>query len=159
MITNIKKEDSLFDLGKLYSTLFNMEIDVWIENSIRIDYAEMCAEHFSKLSNEMIDKICERVSAYHQYMLEEWDEEFVNEINEKVPCNVRGRDILNYIEKPSLFIFPPKGDGVGYIIEGLCEWEPEHGIDIIIRNDRVLYVGSPEGADAWADDSEYECDY
>ena len=31
---------------------------------------------------------------------------------------------------------------IGYVIEGDCEWEPEHGIDIIILNDKVVdFVG------------------
>lgn len=104
MITNIHKEDDFFDLGILDSTLFHKEIEVWIENDAGVDYAQLCAEHFSQLNNEIIDKICERVSAYHQFMLEEWDEEFVKEINEKVPCDVNGREILRYIEEPCLFI-------------------------------------------------------
>ncbi len=158
MITEIKSYNSIFNIGKLHSNLFNKTIDVYIEKEADIEYAKKCAEHFSSLNEEMTDKICERTSAFHQYMLEEWDEDFVNMINSKVPPDVTGRDILNYIETPALYVFSPKGDGIGYIIEGLCEWEPEHGIDIIIRDDSVLYVGTPEGYTPWSDD-EFICDY
>ncbi len=134
MIKNIKPRDDIFSVGIINSSLFGTEIEVWIENGIDINYAEKCAEHFSSLNDDMINKICERISAYHKFMLEEWDSEFVSEINKKVPCDISGKDILKYVEKPALFICSPEGDGTGYIIEGLCEWEwePEHGIDIVI---------------------------
>ena len=100
--------------------------------------------------------MCERISAYHKFMLEEWNEEFVAEINEKVPYDILGRDILRYIEKPTIYIFPPEGKGIGYVIEGNCEWEPEHGIDIIMLDDKVMDVGPAEGLSPWSDDDEFE---
>lgn len=159
MIKEIKEHNDIFLCGKLDSTLFGKVIDVFIDRDADMEYAEKCAENLINLSSEMIDKICERTSAFHQYMLEEWNEDFVAEINEKVPCDVTGREILKYIEEPAMYIFAPKGDGIGYIIEGLCPWEPEHGIDIIIRDDRLLYVGTPEGYTPWSDEDEFICDY
>lgn len=159
MITDIKNYNDVFDCGKLESTLFGKFIKVYIDKDTDIEYAEKCAEHFSFLSDDIIDKICKRTSAFHQYMLEEWDEDFVAEINEKVPCDVKCRDILNYIEDPTLYIFCPEDEGIGYIIEGICPWEPEYGIDIIIRDDRLLYVGTPEGYTPWSDEDEFICDY
>lgn len=158
MIKDIKEYDSLFNSGILEGTVFG-DIEVMIENSVDMAYAEKCAEHLLSLSEDMIDRICERTSAYHRYMLEEWDEDFVEEINEKVPCDASGRDMLNYIQQPTLFILPPQGEGTGYTVEGQCEWEPEHGIDIIILDDDLRYVGSAEGFEPWDDDDELECEY
>lgn len=41
-------------------------------------------------------------------MLEEWNEEFVAEINEKVPYDISGRDILKYVENPTIIFFHQK---------------------------------------------------
>lgn len=92
-------------------------------------------------------------------MLEEWNEEFVEEINEKVPSDVSGRDILNYIENPIVHIMGPLGEGVGYSVSGYCEWEPEHGVEFIIRDGDLLYVGEEYCLGAWASDDEYEVDF
>ncbi len=158
MIADIKNHNDYFDCGKLYSTLFCRNINVYIAKEVNMEYAEQCAEHFSALNDEMTDKLCERTSAFHQYMLEEWNEDLVKIINMHVPPTVTGRDILRYIKMPSLYVLPPRGDGIGYIVEGLCEWEPEHGIAIIIRDNEVLYVGTPESYDPWSD-NEFICDY
>ena len=45
---------------------------------------------------------------------------------------------------------------IGYVIEGDCEWEPEHGIDIIILNDKVVDVGPAWGLTPWDDEEELE---
>lgn len=157
MIKDIHEKNSVFDEGTMLCSLFGCEMEVNIEKGVGLDYAEKCAAALETLTEEAKDMICERVSAFHQYMLDEWDDEFVAEINEKVPCDVRGREILKYIEEPKLYILTPQGEGTGYTIEGLCPWEPEHGIDIMMLDGEVRYVGTPEGYDPWSDD--YDCDY
>lgn len=107
-----------------------------------MDYAQKCAENFESLKDEVIDKICERILSYHKFMLEEWNEEFVVEINDKVPYDIPGRDILKYIENPIIYIFPPDGKGIVYVIEGNREWEPEHGIGVGIVSEEVKYLKS-----------------
>lgn len=134
-------------------------MEVWIENTVEMDYVEKCIENFETLTDDIIDKICERACAYYKFMLEEWNDEFVKEITEKIPSNIVGRDILRYIEEPIIFIFAPKGDGIGYVIEGRCEWEPEHGIDIIILDDKLIDVGPAEGLSPWSDNNEFEREY
>ena len=76
-ISNIEKKDDIFNVGFIESKLFNQKIEVWIENTVDMDYAEKCVSNFQSLNNENIDRICERISAYHKFMLEEWNEEFV----------------------------------------------------------------------------------
>ena len=128
MISNIEKRDDMFNVGFIESKLFNKKIEVWIENTVDMNYANKCAENFESFA----------------------------EINEKVPCDISGRDILKYVENPTIYIFPPEGDGIGYVIEGNCEWEPEHGIDIIMLDNKVMDVGPGEGLSPWSDDDEYE---
>ncbi len=130
-----------------------------------MDYAEKCAEHLVNLNDKMIDDFCERAVAYYKFMFEELGhfediyEDIVDDIKNTVPEDVSGRDILKYISYPNLFVFPPKGDGIGYNVGVRCVWEPEHGLDLIIRDDKVLYVGEPMGLGAWSSDEEYEVTY
>lgn len=156
MIKNIEKHDDVFNLGYIENNLFGKEIEVWLENTVDMDYAEKCAENFQSLKDETIDKICERISAYHEFMLDEWDDDFVEEINQKVPVDISGRETLKYIDNPRMYIFPPMGDGIGYTIEGDCEWEPEHGIEIVLLGDKVIDVGPSEGVSPWASEDEID---
>lgn len=70
-------------MGFINSELFNQRMEVWIENTVEMDYVEKCIENFETLTDDIIDKICERACAYYKFMLEEWNDEFVKEITEK----------------------------------------------------------------------------
>ncbi|ORX54696.1 hypothetical protein BCR36DRAFT_9965 [Piromyces finnis] len=162
LIRDITKKNEYFLNGLIYCPFLEKDITVTIEEDADLVYAEKCANHLTNLDEKLINKICERISAYHQYMLSEWNDEFVKEINKKVPKDVSGRDILKYISQPELIIYEKpkeKKNDIGYTIAGLCSWEPEHGIDIILRNETLLYVGPSECLGSWADDDEYEVLY
>lgn len=165
IIQHRRKEDDCFDIGSAFIPLFNSEIDVWIENSVSPEYAESCAKHLAELSAELTDRICERAVAYLRFMKEEWKDfesvsgGILDTINSTIPETVHGREILQYITSPGMFILSPSNSSIGYAINCNCIWEPEHGMDIIIRDDRLLYVGPSEGFTAWEDDDLYETDY
>lgn len=162
-IKNLCEENEFFITGKLNVPLFCGEIEVEIEKEPAVDpsYAEKCAEHLVNLSDEMIDDFCEKAIKYCNYMREEWGDfsdiypDIAENIDANIPEDISGRDILKYIFKPILYIFAPQGEGIGYTVEAQCVWEPEHGLALIIRDDRVLYVADPVGLDAWEDEEEY----
>ena len=68
-----------------------------------------------------------------------------------------GVALIEFLYKPTMYIYAPKGDEIGYCIECECPWEPEHQCNIVIRGDKVLYVGPSEGEDPWGDDEDYYC--
>ena len=161
LITITQQQDDLFIEGTLFVPLFKNNIKVYIEQEVDIKYAESCAEHFTTLSDAMIDEFCSKAIEYCEFMREEWGDfdiydNIVDSINEKIPERIFGREILKFISSPRMYIMPPKENIPGYNIECDCVWEPEHGLDWIIRGNRTLYVGQSEGLGAWCDDDEYE---
>ena len=54
-------------------------------------------------------------------------------------------------------MYPQRQDEIGYGIECECPWEPEHQCCILIRNDKVVYVGTSEGLDPWGEEDDYHC--
>lgn len=155
MILEINKTGEFFLEGKLDSTLFGKQIGVMIEVGTPMEYAESCAREANQLPAELIGSICRRVKDYYCFMLEEWDEEFAEQIRETVPPAVEGRDILAYIEEPTLVVNRPEGEGIGYSVSGICPWEPEHGVDIIVKDKALLYVGPQNCLGPWANEDEY----
>ena len=157
-ITNA--ESDLFIEGVFYSTLFHCEIGINIDPDVDMEYAEMCAEHFNSLSDRMIDEFCDMAVRYCEFMHEEWADfgydDIVEEINTAIPEKVEGREILKFISSPTMYVMPPEQNVPGYSIECNCIWEPEHGLDWIIRDDKNLYVGQSEALGAWLDDDAYE---
>ncbi len=162
-IKDLHEMDDCFLSGTLDVPLFGGQIEVEIDRDADLDpgYAEKCAEHLVNLSDKMIDELCEKAIRYCNFMREQWGDfsdiypDIAEDIDTNIPEDVSGRDILKYIFKPVLFISAPKGDGTGYTIEAQCVWEPEHGVDMIFRDNKVLYVADPEGLGAWEDDEEY----
>lgn len=167
LIKDLHEMDDCFLSGTLDVPLFGGQIKVLIDRDADLDpgYAEKCAEHLVDLSDEMIDTFCERAVAYCNFMREQWGDfsdiypDIDDKINTNIPEDISGRDILRYISEPILYIFEPEGEGIGYTVEAQCLWEPEHGLALIIRDDKVLYVGEPDGSSAWEDDEQYECPY
>lgn len=54
-----------------------------------------------------------------------------------VPEDVNGREILSYIT-PSVLI-------IEFHVECECDWEEEHGLEITIKDNKLVYVGSFDG--------------
>lgn len=116
-------------------------------DSINIkDYAEKCIEHFNNMSDEMIDLICSGIIKCAE--LGGVNEEF------ELPELENVRDILKYFWCTNLEIGMPKRDEIAYIIDGEGEWG--EAINIVLRGNRVLYVGYDFGASPWEDDDYYK---
>ena len=138
MIKNIEKNRYGEYEGEFYSPLFNVDIKVSIPSEQKMDYAQKCVEYFCQMSNDIVDRLCRYCIRYC--------EEFraiLFEEDMPVPEGVDGREILDYIE-PTLFIVEEKSDEsvIEFHVECECEWEMEHGLEITIKDGKILYVGS-----------------
>ena len=60
-----------------------------------------------------------------------------------------GKQLITYLYDPTLYVFPQLENEIGYGVVCECPWEPEHQCSIMIRNDKVVYVGPAEGEDPW----------
>lgn len=167
MIENLHKKyyykDKYSINGTVYFNLFDREVSVSIYNDTPIEYAEKCALAMNSLSEETIDIICRAAKKYCLWMAAllaetggSLDEEWFD-MRTPVDENTPAREILKSIWL-HLVIKKPKDNSIGYCLCGACGWEPEHGISVVIKDNKVLYVGANEGCDAWNDfskDDEY----
>lgn len=95
-------------------------------------------------------------------MYDEWEamgiyDEIVDKIKPVMEGYNSGKKLIDYLDRPTLYVYAPQGNGFGYGIKCECPWEPEHQCLILIRNDDLLYVGPSDGLDAWGDKDEYYC--
>ena len=121
--------------GTFKSRIFKDDGDdrllVYFDSITIKDYVEKCIEHFNNMSDEMIDLICSGIIKCAE----------VGGVNEEfeLPEIENVRDILKYSWFTSLFIDIPKGDEVAYTVSGEGEWG--EAIDVVVRGNKVLYVG------------------
>ena len=96
------------------------------------------------------------------YMYDEWKEmgmydEIVAEIEPVKQGYEAGENLLSYLSSPTLLVYPQEMDEIGYGIECDCPWEPEHSCLILVRDEKLLYVGESDGLDPWGEAEDYPC--
>lgn len=149
--------DKQYDEDGAWEAVFDSkrggEMELLVDPNVSEDYVEKCVEHFENLSDELMDEICEALCRYCEEVRDDAEDVF-GDLG--IPETVTGREILEYCRPSSLIVEEPKSvDIIGYSIAGNCDWEPEHGLQIIIRDNRLLFVSSFDGMAIWYDDDSY----
>lgn len=128
--------------GLFYSNLFSKEIRVAIDDDSSVDFAESCIDYFNSFDDRLINDICEASIRYCN--------DFLEAIGEEQRDFNKVRDILELIYPSALIVpYPEQGAKPVVRMELNCEWEVEHGMEIIVREDKLLYLGAFNGEDPW----------
>ncbi|WP_010247710.1 DUF6985 domain-containing protein [Acetivibrio cellulolyticus] len=131
--------------GELYFELFKKDISFSTDDEdVTIEYIEKCATYLNSITGDVINFLCEASIRYCNDVL--------NMIGEEPKKFKNTSDVLELIY-PSVLIVPMPENGNEPVIhlELNCDWEEEHGMEWIIRDNTVLYVGSFNGEDPWGD--------
>lgn len=130
--------------GKVWFNLFEKYISFSAEDSADLDYITVCANYLNSLPESTIESLCQCSIKYCN--------SFLNDIGENVKVFSHYRDVLKLIS-PSVLIVPDPENGQEPVVwmELNCEWEAEHGMEWVIRDDEVLYVGGFNGTDPWSE--------
>lgn len=137
--------------GVMRWTLFDEEITVSLDDDVDIDYAEKCAEALNHLPVETVREIWEAAKRYCLFFIDlcgdDWDE--YNEMTIKVTKRTPAEKIKSQIYPSCLIVNEPRGGGIGFHLECSCSWEVEHGLEITVLDNKLVYLGAFEGQDAW----------
>lgn len=161
-------ENGLFAEGKFDSkSLFQGEIklSIFVDDGATEEDAIRCIEHFNCLSDkpDVCKQIQEGLEKFFLYMYDEWNDfgdvygDIAQSLEPVMDGYKGGTQLIAYLSKPTLYVFPQLKNEIGYGLECECPWEPEHQCSIMIRNDKVVYVGPSEGEDPWGDEDDYYC--
>ena len=142
-----KRPDSADDSVKRFvSTVFHREISVRAENASE-KYVRSCIDFFQNMTENEIDFLAEEALRYYREILE-----MSGDTAGRMPEEINGREILNWIYPKVMWIDRDReADGpMAFIVECDCEWEPEHGLEIVAFDERIIHVGSYDGdLDYW----------
>lgn len=127
--------------GTVYFRLFERRIHLILETDDRA-FANECAEQLNLLDEPVVDSLCAASIRYCN--------EFLEAIGEPLEEFSAARDVLRLIHPSALIIPKPNSTGNPVIhLELNCDWEIEHGMEWVVRNGRVLYVGAFNGEDPY----------
>jgi hypothetical protein len=144
LIRNVSKGKQFALEGEVYLELFDRYVGFVVEDTAIVEYVVRCAEYFNSMEDSLIDSLCEACIRYCHG--------FLAEVGEGPRTFKSPRTILNSVS-PSVLIVPNLEDLDEPVIhmELNCDWEVEHGMEWVIRGNKVLYVGSFTGEDPWAE--------
>lgn len=167
MITDITykkvtKEDSYRE-GKVYCKLWDTDILVSLfDEEVTLEYAEKCAEALNAMPAELIDAICRAAKMYCISFCDDTDENYVKELKMAVPIdeNTPPEEILKCFRPTTLVVPQPEDPSkIGYQLSCECDWEVEHGMEIDILDNKLVFLSEYTGESPWDDHSDEMWNY
>ena len=134
------------------------DIEIDAESDVPEEYIDRCVDFVKNLSGDLHMEICKGGKRYCMWMIEQekeamGDDFTAEEEYEKVDENTSLTTIARMMDFTGMYIEVPEDENViAFSIGGECDWEPEHGLDVLIRDGKVIYVGSCEGYSPWDTD-------
>ncbi|MBQ9911182.1 MAG: hypothetical protein IJM50_06770 [Lachnospiraceae bacterium] len=140
--------------GRVFNTLWNREIDVDIYGNASIEYAHRCAEAMNAMPDGLVDAICYAAKRYCLDFLDAVGGAEENGIRLSIPVdeNTPVRGMLRCFDVGTLTVDEPADPSrTGYSLSGNCDWEEEHGIEIVVLDGKLVYLGEFNGESPWTD--------
>ena len=131
------------------SRIFDRPVSVSALN-VSGDYVKKCIDFFQSMSDEQIDRLADNAMAYYLEI-----RECSGDTVSKMPETLNGREILDWVYPKVMWIGNDEGrEGpVEFIVECDCEWEPEHGMEIVAFSEEIIHVGAYDGdLDYWKEE-------
>ena len=140
-----------------YSAAFRSEIRFDVENeTVSPDFVKRCEEHLKNMPERMVEVIMEGAKKYCLFFMalckeaagDQYDPDEFPPVTPETPA----MEMEPYFSIHEAIIeMPEEESAVAYRLSGGVDWEPEHGLEICIRDNKVLYLGCFEGNSPWSD--------
>ena len=129
------------------------QMDIVIDREKDIEYAERCIAHFESMPKAMRKELCNALIRYcEKYREFAIQEDFYFEIPEIQQLE----EIFEYVSFSTIHVEDVQDTSIiAYSVDGSCDWEVEHGLQIVVRDDEILYVGNYEGVSIWDEKDNY----
>lgn len=144
--------------------LFPKEFKIISYVTVPVHYIERCVAHLDNLSDELLDKLRGYLFKYAMDYQKYFD--MNNESDVKKSKKIYGggpTNILSCIRLQNILISgAAKGSEVNestiptFSLECACDWEYEHGLEIVISGNEIKYVGQFDNVGLWKSDDYYK---
>ena len=147
--------------GKVYWPLFNCQVTVTLgrNGTVSLEYAERCVSQLLSLETVEVQNLLRATVAYFQ------DVEYCHGEPVEMMFEFEGMPypegleqperILPYIKPVELSIDQEVPGFMSISVFSECAWEPEHGLQWVVRNGKALFVGAFSGLDSHGENRLY----
>ena len=154
-------EDSTYREGKVYCKQWDKEILVMLfDEAVTLEYAERCAEAMNKMPDELLDAICRAAKLYCNDYRDAIGDDLADEMTVPIYEDTPPAEILKCFAPTVLSVEDPEDPArIGYQLECECDWEIEHGMEIDILDDKLVFLSEYSGDSPWGDHSDEDWNY
>ena len=141
--------------GTTFFPYFNKEITVIYEEGISPEYVKKCLKYLETVDETLIIQICKYAEFFLKDKLKNTS---IGEVYSFPYNNLL--DLLQYFSFETMFIEdPPESISDSYEINvlnlsGGCDWWEDEGLQCLIKNGEVTYLGYYDDRSVWHDHSE-----
>lgn len=159
MITDIFDNSYGFE-GKFYSEIFKTDMTIMIDYKVYLDYVQQCVNEFNSLDSELLETICRGAKAYCLDFLEEAGGDVYGKMKISVTPETPPLEMLKCFKPTVLIVKKPKDENsIGYQLECRSDWDTEHGMEIDILDNKVVFLGAFHGYSPWREYNDCEWNY
>ena len=135
-------------VGKALFPYFQTDIEVACEPEVTPEYASRSLAWLGELGGERMKEICRYASFYLQDQLECTS---VGELLDEGVQDLKGPlDILEYMGFHTLDIENPEDPELPVLnLGGWCDWQEDEGLQCLIKDWKVLYLGTWNDCSVW----------
>ena len=149
-------ENNVFREGDIVTdSILGDEIEIYVPHeNVSGEYINKCVRHLKNLPEDTLSTICEAAKRYCLFFIElcmdaageRFDPADFPPVDKDTPAG----EMYKYFNISTVeFEVPENADIPALNLSGGCEWEPEHGIQICILGDKLVYLGGFEGNSPW----------
>ncbi len=148
--------------GKALFPYFQKEIDVFCSPKVSPEYVQKTLEWLSEIDKTRMEEIC-RYASY--YLRDELENTNVGDLMDQGAQHLESPlDVLNYMEFSFLTIEEPEDLEIPVLnLGGGCDWREDEGIQCLIRNGQIIYIGLWNDYSVWGkyylNDDQYLSNY
>lgn len=147
-ISHLKENDCNEMIGEIFCECLKNKIQIVYDKKLSIEFINRAVAQFNKLYFVLLNDLCKYTTSYCIDTIKKYpDVEYKKELYE-IETSL---DILNYIQIDELKIQDDKGSIV-FNIAGGCDWSDVKGIQWIIKDKKIVYVGPWYDFEVWSPD-------
>ena len=128
--------------GKVKSKQWGDNFKLVCDKKEQFLYAQKCLLYLDSMSSDMEGRLMTYLWRYYK----DYEDFYKEDYGES--AFLFENEILEHIRIGSVIVGDScRQDRIEFHVEGSCDWEPEHGLEITISDGKILYVGPYEDYD------------
>ena len=149
----VKKDYGLVEI-RTRSERWSEDFLLMCETEDQLPYAKKCLAFLDDLPADLEKRLAKYLWRYYK----DYEDDYLIEFGEDAALTED--QIFEHVEIGSLIVGNDcRQDRIEFHLDGNCDWEPEHGLEITISDGAILYVGPYEDYEPNSERLEYALEH